>query len=278
MAGYSFIFFDCDSTLTRIEGVDELARLKGVSEEVADLTRQAMDGLLPLEDVYARRLALLQPTRRDLRAVEIAYQENLVGDARAVVACLHALARAVFIISGGLLPAVVGLGRTLGIPASRVHAVDVQFDQLSGRWWDYHAHRYGGNPDERYLRTPPALLGASGGKAAVIRRLLTGRGRSLLVGDGVTDLEARPAVDLFAGFGGVVRREVVAREADVYISAPELAGLLPLAVAPQEAQQLRGAPHQAVFDRGIELVRGGSVAFRDPSQRTALMEAYRGFP
>ena len=26
--GYDLVFFDCDSTLTRIEGIDELARLK----------------------------------------------------------------------------------------------------------------------------------------------------------------------------------------------------------------------------------------------------------
>jgi len=143
--GYRLIFFDCDSTLTRLEGLDELARLKGVADEVADLTRRAMDGELPLEEVYVRRLALLQPTRRDLRVIEHAYRENLVEDARAVVAALRALGREVFIVSGGLYLAVAGLARVLGIPGSHIRAVEVEFDQLAGRWWDYQSHRYGGS-------------------------------------------------------------------------------------------------------------------------------------
>ena len=273
--GYRLVFFDCDSTLTRIEGIDELARLKGVAEEVADLTRRAMEGELPLEEVYARRLALLRLTRRDLREIERAYRENLVEDARAVVAALRAWGREVFIVSGGLLPAVEGLGRVLGIPPTHIRAVEVKFDQLSGQWWDYQAHRYGGNPDERYLAFAPTPLAESQGKEAVIRELAAGRRRSVLVGDGVTDLNARGAVDLFVGFGGVVRREAVAREADVFLSGPGLAGLLPLVIAPEEAARLQGTPHAAIFARGLDALRSGGLIFRDPSWQERLLAAYR---
>ena len=38
------IFFDCDSTLSSIEGIDELARLRGVEERIVTLTNAAMDG------------------------------------------------------------------------------------------------------------------------------------------------------------------------------------------------------------------------------------------
>ena len=43
------IAFDCDSTLSAIEGVDELARLAGddVFRQVEDLTNQAMNGEIP---------------------------------------------------------------------------------------------------------------------------------------------------------------------------------------------------------------------------------------
>lgn len=276
--GYRLVFFDCDSTLTRIEGLDELARLKGVADEVADLTRRAMDGELPLEEVYVRRLALLQPTRRDLRAIERAYRENLVEDARAVVAALRALEREVFIVSGGLFLAVAGLARVLGIPGSHIRAVEVEFDQLAGRWWDYQSYRYGGNPDERYLAFAPTPLAESQGKAAVIRELAAGRRRTVLVGDGVTDLNARSAVDLFIGFGGVVRREVVAREAEIFLEGPGLAGLLPIVVKPPEATTLRGTPHEAIFRRGLEALHSGGIAFRDPSRRALLLEAYREVP
>ena len=39
-AGADVVFFDCDSTLSTIEGVDELARRRGV--DVARLTADAM--------------------------------------------------------------------------------------------------------------------------------------------------------------------------------------------------------------------------------------------
>jgi phosphoserine phosphatase len=47
-----------------------------------------------------------------------------------------------------------------------------------------------------------------------------------MVGDGVSDLEAKPEVDLFVGFGRYVVRERVKREAAVFIRS--LDALVPL--------------------------------------------------
>lgn len=47
-----------------------------------------------------------------------------------------------------------------------------------------------------------------------------------MVGDGVSDLETRPEVDLFVGYGGFVSREKVEREAAVFIRSLE--AILPL--------------------------------------------------
>ncbi len=38
-----------------------------------------------------------------------------------------------------------------------------------------------------------------------------------MVGDGVTDLQARPPADLFVGFGGVVTRDVIKENADWFV-------------------------------------------------------------
>ena len=43
-------------------------------------------------------------------------------------------------------------------------------------------------------------------------------GKAAFVGDGVSDLEAKPAVDLFIGFGGVVVRPRVKENADLYVT------------------------------------------------------------
>src|SRR5512139_3381911 len=105
-ASFRIIFFDCDSTLTTMEGIDELARLKGQYDQIADLTRRAMDGEIRLEEVFAARLELLRPTRADLRQIAQAYRSAMIPDAKETIAALRAASCQVYIVSGGLLPAV----------------------------------------------------------------------------------------------------------------------------------------------------------------------------
>ena len=82
------IFFDCDSTLSRIEGIDELARLKGKEGRVGLLTNKAMDGELDLADVYGKRLKAIRPSRAQLKAIEERYWETTVEDTRLTIAAL----------------------------------------------------------------------------------------------------------------------------------------------------------------------------------------------
>ena len=221
-----------------------------------------MDGEIKLEDVFAQRLALLRPTRADLRRIAQAYRAAIVPDAKQVIAALRFAGCEVYVVSGGLLPAVQEFARALGLPPRNIRAVPVEFDQLAGEWWRYDRHRYGGNPDERYLAFAPTPLIETQGKRAVIAELAGDETRTLLVGDGVTDLEARDAVKLFVGFGGVVRRERVAAEADVFLEAQGLASVVPLALSAWRASQLIGTEHAAVLQRGWQDIQQGLVKFR----------------
>lgn len=45
-----------------------------------------------------------------------------------------------------------------------------------------------------------------------------GYGTVAMVGDGATDMEARPPADLFVGYGGVVVREKVKKGADLFVT------------------------------------------------------------
>jgi phosphoserine phosphatase len=214
-APYQFVVFDCDSTLTRIEGVDELARMQGRESEVAALTTAAMEGRMALEDVYARRLDRLRPDRAAVDRLGRRYVEELVPGAVATVAALQGRGIGVHIVSGGFLPAVLALARELGVMASQVHAVELQFAS-----------------DGRYLgfdRASP--LTRAGGKRAVCAELMQRFGRCAAVGDGVTDLEMQEAGADFIGFGGVVVRENVRRQAARFVSAPNLDAVLPLLLA-----------------------------------------------
>lgn len=231
------IFFDCDSTLSTIEGIDELARMRGVEARIVELTNAAMDGRIPLQDVYAERLRLLSPRRADMRAVEEAYKRTVVPDAREVIAALQRLGKRVLIVSGGLADAVTGFGVWLGVSRRDIFAVGLSYNALTGRWWDYQSHPQG-NPDEEYLVYDDSALTTQNGKVDVIRAARTKGRRAMLVGDGSSDLAAAHAVDRFVGYCGVVARPVVHANAPIVLSSASLAPILLLATRDGEGEDL----------------------------------------
>jgi phosphoserine phosphatase len=261
--GFKLIFFDCDSTLSTIEGIDELARQKGKFDEVKKLTDAAMDGEVHLQSVYDRRLELLSPTRAEIRELERHYRQTIVPDAVEVIKALKPVSKELFIVSGGLLAAVRPFGEWLGIPGQNIRAVDVRYNVLSGQWWDYQQDLWGPRPDVKYLDPEETPLIESHGKADVIRDLRQGRaGPAMLIGDGVSDLAARPAVNAVVGFGGVVSRRRVATEADIFIKVNSLAPVLPLALSQQERAALSNTIHETVLQKGLAMIRRGEVEFK----------------
>lgn len=267
-APFDLVIFDCDSTLVDVEGIDELARWLGREDEVAALTAQAMNGDVPLEDVYGRRLAMLQPTRDHLRRLGQHYRQHLLPGAGEVLAALTGLDREVHIVSGGLAEAVTDFGLALGLPADRIHAVHMAYDQLSGNWWETWKHPRGRNLAERYLDHDGGPLTIGRGKAEIIQRLRAGRpGRAMLIGDGTSDLEASSAVDLFVGFGGVVTREKVQAAAEVFLATAHLTPLLPMVVARSGVP----APFASLYADGMQRLLAGEVIFRQPQARAGLL-------
>jgi len=266
------VIFDCDSTLTTVEGIDELARLTDSADDVAALTRQAMDGLLPLDAVYARRLDLSHPTRAQVRHLQRTYRENVVPDAQQVVRALQELGCQVFIVSGGLGEPVRDFGVWLGVPLDHIYAVEMEYDQLAGEWWRYWEQMGGQDPRSNYLAVRESPLTKMGGKISVITALLAAHpGRAILVGDGLSDLEARNQVNLFVGFGGAAYRERVAREAPVYLKSLALAPLLPLALG--RATHAHARPWGHLYATGLRRIEQGEVVFNDRELEKTFVQA-----
>jgi len=208
---YRSVVFDCDSTLSAIEGIDELAR--DHRDQIAALAARAMAGQLALEQVYGRRLELIRPTRSAVIEVGRQYVSAMVPGADQVVRALQQGGVTVQVLSGGIAPAVRILTDRLGIPDDRVAAVELHFD-AEGAYAGFDAD---------------SPLTRSGGKREWIERHRARLpGPVLLVGDGTTDLEARPVVDTFAAFAGVVRRDPVVARADVVLPGPGLEQVLTL--------------------------------------------------
>lgn len=228
------VIFDCDSTLSAIEGIDALAGSQ--LAEVHRLTESAMSGSARVEDVFGHRLNLVRPTRARVEALASDYARALVPDAREVLDALRAEGIAIRLVSGGLRPAVTDLGRRLGIAAELVAAVDIYFD-AEGEYNGFDT------------RSP---LARSGGKAELLAEWRTQLRRPvMLVGDGMSDLEARPAVDLFVAFAGVVEREAVVRNADLVVRSRSLAPILPLALG---GNLPRDDATHALFEKGLALL------------------------
>lgn len=215
---FATVVFDCDSTLSAIEGIDELAAEHRAS--VAALTERAMRGEVPLEVVYGARLDLIRPSRAALEALAQAYVAAVIPEARTTIQALHARGVAVHILSGGFRQAIEPFAAWLGIASECVHAVELHFDANG---------EYAG-----YDTTSP--LARSGGKRVVLEHWDPPLTRPILfVGDGITDLEARPAVDHFVAFAGVAARPEVMAGADTVLSMPSLHPLLTL-VFPAELE------------------------------------------
>ena len=222
------IVFDCDSTLSSIEGIDELsAHDAELRRSIEDLTTAAMTGKLPLNEVYGERLALINPKQLDVMRVSSRYVQEAVPGGRELVSGLRSLGKEVLIVSGGLRLAVASFAAWLGVGDSQVHAVKVFFD-ADNRYHDFDRQ---------------SVLARNGGKSAVLRSLPPAR--TVFVGDGITDAEARDAVDCFICFGGVILREEVAAQADAVVTEAQLAALLPLLCDTDELDRLSRDPRHS---------------------------------
>ena len=207
MPRFHSVILDVDSTVSALEGIDCLAARRGpdVAARGTDATERAMRGEIALDAVYGERLALVRPGRDDLAALAAAYVESIVPGAADAIARLRGAGVRVALVSGGVRQAILPLARTLGVDPRDVHAVDVVID-MGGGYFAYDA----GSP-----------LATQHGKRAVADAMVAGTLGApplprpvLAMGDGATDLAMKPAVDAFAAFTGVARRDAVVRGAD----------------------------------------------------------------
>jgi phosphoserine phosphatase len=92
--------FDMDSTLIQAEVIDELAKLKGIGEEVAKITAAAMRGELDFKQSFTKRLALLRGLPEEL-VHKVLETVPLADGAEQLIFRLKLLGYKTAILSGG---------------------------------------------------------------------------------------------------------------------------------------------------------------------------------
>ena len=126
------IVMDMDSTLIRIEVIDELARAHGVGEQVAAITRRAMMGEMDYDRSLRERVGLLRGLDSAVLS-EIAENLPLTEGAETLLRVLKRLGYRTAVISGGFSVAAQALQKRLGIDFAWSNTLEIADGKLTGR-------------------------------------------------------------------------------------------------------------------------------------------------
>ncbi|MCP3144236.1 phosphoserine phosphatase SerB [Pyxidicoccus xibeiensis] len=214
------VVMDMDSTLIRIEVIDELARAHGVGEQVVRITERAMQGEMDYDESLRQRVALLA-------GLDVSVLRRLAADlpltegAETLVRVLKRLGYRTAVISGGFSVAAEALKSKLGIDYAYSNVLEEQDGKLTGR-------------------TLGPIVNARR-KAELLETLAQSEGilldQVIAVGDGANDLLMLER----AGLGIAFRAKPKLREAaDTSISASGLDAILHLlGLTGRELQEVR---------------------------------------
>ena len=126
------VVMDMDSTLIRIEVIDELARAAGVGDKVSKITERAMQGEMDYDESLRQRVALLAGL--DVKALDqIANDLPLTEGAETLIRVLKRLGYRTAVISGGFSRAADALKRRLGIDYAFSNNLEIEGGKLTGR-------------------------------------------------------------------------------------------------------------------------------------------------
>ncbi len=126
------VVMDMDSTLIRVECIDELARMHGVVDKVEAITRQAMAGELDFEQSLRERVALLKGLDYD-RVLALSRDLPLTQGAEPLIRVLRILGYKTAVVSGGFTFAAGALKERLGIDYVYANHLEVSQGKLTGR-------------------------------------------------------------------------------------------------------------------------------------------------
>ena len=125
------VVFDMDSTLLRIEVIDELARKMGVVDQVSTITEAAMNGEIDFDESFRRRVRLLKGMKREV-INEIIANMPLNEGAERLIRSLKSVGYKVAILSGGFKYFVEALQKSLGVDYGYANELEFIDDVATG--------------------------------------------------------------------------------------------------------------------------------------------------
>lgn len=126
------ICFDMDSTLTKTEAIDELAKKAGVGDEVAAITARAMRGEIDFKESFTERIALLKGLDESALK-EVADEMPITEGVDRLMFVLKKYGYKIAILSGGFTYFGEVLRHKYGIDYVYANELEIEDGKLTGR-------------------------------------------------------------------------------------------------------------------------------------------------
>ncbi len=201
---------DFDSTITKVEGLDQLAAiaLQGSPEgektvaEIRKITEKGMSGELSFSEALNQRLSLLKASKNHIEALVGYLKENISESFLRNKAFLEEYSDDILVVSSGFKEFILPVTESLGLKSENVFANTFLFDSQ-------------GNITGCDLTNP---LAQTGGKIKLMQDLKL-EAHVSVIGDGFTDYEIKKSglADRFYAFTENVERSAVTENADFVI-------------------------------------------------------------
>ncbi|MBY6197219.1 phosphoserine phosphatase [Vibrio hangzhouensis] len=125
------IVLDMDSTAIQIECIDEIAKLAGVGEQVAEVTERAMQGELDFEQSLRQRVATLKGADESILS-EVRKDLPLMPELQELIKTLQSFGWKTAIASGGFTYFSDHLKHKLNLDYARSNVLDIKDGKLVG--------------------------------------------------------------------------------------------------------------------------------------------------
>lgn len=126
------VVMDMDSTLIQQEVIDELARMHGVFDQVAEITHRAMNGELNFDDALRERVMLLKGAPESI-LTDVQAKIELTPGAEQLIRVLKKLGYRLAVISGGFIEVAEPIRQRLGLDYAFANQLEIVDGKLTGK-------------------------------------------------------------------------------------------------------------------------------------------------
>ncbi|MDG2187359.1 MAG: phosphoserine phosphatase SerB [Hyphomicrobiales bacterium] len=205
---------DMDSTIIKQECIDEIAYYANIQEEVAKITKMAMEGQIPFIDALRKRVALLKGVKLELLNEMYHNKIEISDGAKTLLKTLKNKKIKTILVSGGFTFFSAKLSKKLGFDEHYANSLEVNDGYLTGK-----------------LIMP--IIDSSFKKKILndtVSRLALSCNNVIAVGDGANDMEMIEAAGLGVSYKG---KEILKTHSNAQINYTNLKSILYFIGIPQ---------------------------------------------